>query len=64
MSDLPYLKAGIRDFKAKLGQAMHDMWDAKNKHRDYWIEKTFGPWDDRNIALHYRQTAVYRALIN
>ena len=40
------------------------MWDAKNKHRDYWIEKTFGPWDDRNIALHYRQTAVYCALIN
>ena len=50
--DFPYLKLGIRDFKAKSGgggarsrfgiESMRAWWDRKNNHRGYGIARNFG----------------------
>ena len=43
----PYLKVGVKDFKAKSGlvfgiKRMHETRDAENNHRDYEIVQKFG----------------------
>ena len=35
--DFPYVKPGVRDFRAKWGRDQHGIRDAGNNRRDYWI---------------------------